>query len=147
MKTPTKKQLEQYKQDLKKFAEYEVLTAKYESDNRIEFFTTPPNPGPNPKQAQILEAFLDPFFKTFGMSGGNRLGKCVTYQTLIDTPQGGIPIGKLYERGKSFDVFAWDGKQKVITKAMAPFKKPGRHQCYHLKMSDGRWIEPSDIFK
>ena len=82
MKTPTKKQLEQYKQDLKKFAEYEVAVEKYQNENRIEFFTTAPNPGPNPKQAQILEAFLDPFFKTFGMSGGNRLGK-TTILTLL----------------------------------------------------------------
>jgi hypothetical protein len=55
---------------------------KYREDNRIEFFTTQPNPGPNPKQAQVLEAFLDPYFKTFGMSGGNRLGK-TTILTLI----------------------------------------------------------------
>ena len=35
---PPKKELEQYKQDLKKFAEYEVQVAKYQSDNRIEFY-------------------------------------------------------------------------------------------------------------
>ena len=48
---------------------------KYREGNCIEFITTPPNPGFNPKQAPIIEAFLDPFYKTFGMSGGNRLGK------------------------------------------------------------------------
>ena len=47
----------------------------YRATNLLEFFDLPPNPGPNPKQAQILEAFSDPFFKTFGMSGGNRFGK------------------------------------------------------------------------
>jgi len=47
----------------------------YRSGNLLEFFDQSPNPGPNPKQAQILEAFLDPAFKTFGLSGGNRLGK------------------------------------------------------------------------
>ncbi len=79
---PSKEKLEKYKEDLKKFAEYEVIQKKYEEDNRIEFFTTEPNPGPNPKQAQILEAFLDPYFKTYGMSGGNRLGK-TTILTLL----------------------------------------------------------------
>ena len=59
---PPKKELEQYKQDLKKFAEYEVQVAKYQSDNRIEFFTTAPNPGPNPKQAQIRKNnYSNPF--------------------------------------------------------------------------------------
>jgi hypothetical protein len=66
----------------KEVAEYNVQIAAYELANRIEFFTTAPNPGPNPKQAQILEAFLDPFFKTFGMSGGNRMGK-TTILTLL----------------------------------------------------------------
>src|SRR3990167_3406773 len=47
----------------------------YRSGNLLEFFDQSPNPGPNPKQAQILEAFLDPAFKTFGLYGGNRLGK------------------------------------------------------------------------
>jgi len=79
---PTKRELDLYEQDLKKLAEYQVIRENYERDNRIEFFTTAPNPGPNPKQAQILEAFLDPFFKTFGMSGGNRLGK-TTILTLL----------------------------------------------------------------
>jgi hypothetical protein len=52
-----------------------ALMAKYREDNFLEFMTTPPNPGFNPKQYPIVEAFLDPFYKTFGMSGGNRLGK------------------------------------------------------------------------
>lgn len=79
---PTKAEIKLYEEMLKKDAEYQVQLDKYREANRIEFFTTPPNPGPNPKQAQILEAFLDPFFKTFGMSGGNRLGK-TTILTLL----------------------------------------------------------------
>jgi len=54
----------------------------YREGNLLEFFDKAPNPGPNPKQAQVLEAFLDPFYKTFGMSGGNRLGK-TTLLTII----------------------------------------------------------------
>jgi len=50
--------------------------------NLIEFFDKPPSPGPNPRQAEILEAWLDPAYKTFAMVGGNRMGK-TTVLTLI----------------------------------------------------------------
>lgn len=92
---PTAKELAIYKQYLKEQAECQAKLDKYEFGNKIEFFSTEPNPGPNPKQAQILEAFLDPQFKTFGMSGGNRLGK-TTILTLI-----GLSVMK----GK----YPWDG--------------------------------------
>ena len=49
--------------------------AAYRDKNKIEFFDTLPSPGPNPKQAQILEALFDPTYKIFGASGGNRMGK------------------------------------------------------------------------
>jgi hypothetical protein len=49
--------------------------ADYRQKNLIEFFDKPPAPGPNPKQAQILEAFLDLQYKTLGMSMGERAGK------------------------------------------------------------------------
>ena len=75
-----------------KLKEYEALVREetegflgmkaYRDANRIEFFDTTPNPGPNPKQAQILEAFLELAIKTLGMSGGNRLGK-TTILTII----------------------------------------------------------------
>jgi len=47
----------------------------YREKNALEFFDDLPNPGPNPKQEQLIEAFLDPTYKTMGMSGGNRLVK------------------------------------------------------------------------
>lgn len=49
--------------------------AEYRRKNLIEFFDSRPNPGPNPRQAEILEAFLDWRYKTFTFTGGNRLGK------------------------------------------------------------------------
>ena len=55
---------------------------KYREGNLLEYFDTPPNPGPNPKQAQIIEAFQDISYKILGMSGGNRLGK-TTILTII----------------------------------------------------------------
>ncbi len=49
---------------------------KHKEENLIYYFYDPPiMPGPNPKQAEILEAFLDPAYKVFTITGGNRLGK------------------------------------------------------------------------
>ena len=75
---------------------------------------------------------------------GNQGGKCVTYQTLIDTKEGRVSIGELYERDKPFTVCAWNGKQKVYARAKSPFKKRGFHECYKIEMSDGRTIEAAD---
>lgn len=74
----------------------------------------------------------------------NKIGKCLEYNTLIETLKGDISIGSLYKAGKSFDVYAWDGNKKVIAKAHPPFKKEGLHECYKITMSDGRIIEAAD---
>jgi hypothetical protein len=116
----------------------------YREKNRLEFFDQAPNPGPNPKQAQILEAFLDIALKTFGMSGGNRLGKCLISTTYIETPKGNIRVGDLYSDGKPFDVYAWDGRNKVIARANAPIKKLGLHRCYEFGMSNGETMGLAD---
>jgi len=99
---------------------------------------------PNPDQQKLLDAWGKTEKKVFTFTGGNRKGKCVTYRTLIETPSGEVQIGELYERGKLFDVYAWDGENKVVAKASAPFKKEGLHKCYRITMSDGRWVEPAD---
>ena len=100
----------------------------------------------NPLQKQLLDKWEDQNIKVFTYTGGNRMGKCQTYQTLIDTVDGKISIGELYERGKPFNVWAWDEKlhQKVVGRASAPFKKEGLHQCYRITMSDGQWVEAAD---
>lgn len=77
----------------------------------------------------------------------NKIGKCLTYQTLISTPSGEISIGRLFKNGQPFDVYAWDGSKKVVAKAFAPFKKKGIHKCYRVIMSDGRWFEAADHHK
>ncbi|MCP3681617.1 MAG: hypothetical protein GY861_02910 [bacterium] len=79
----------------------------YRQKNSIEFFDSAPNPGPNPKQAQMIEAFVDNTFKTFGMDGGNRLGK-TTLLTLIGIS---VIIGK----------FPWDNTSLLH---LFPHKKP-----------------------
>ena len=40
--------------------------------------------------------------KTRLLEAGNQLGKCLSFQSLIDTPSGRISIGELYEKGKEF---------------------------------------------
>ena len=47
----------------------------YQESNLIEFFDKEPNPGPNPRQAEILEAWSEKFYKVFTFTGGNRMGK------------------------------------------------------------------------
>ncbi|KKN40955.1 hypothetical protein LCGC14_0728400 [marine sediment metagenome] len=93
----------------------------YREQNLIEFFDTAPSPGPNPKQAQVIEAFLDPIFKTFGMSGGNRLGK-TTLLTLI-----GLSI--------LFGRYPWDTE---ISRRGAP--TPLAHLFPHNKPRKVRYI-------
>lgn len=48
---------------------------QYQDENKIEFFDKPPNPGPNPPQAKLLQAWGDSRFKIFAFTGGNRSGK------------------------------------------------------------------------
>jgi hypothetical protein len=127
----------------------EVLN-NFLKDNRIYGFGRGRNPeypelrDPNPLQKRLLDAWDDPKYKVFTYCGANRIGKCLTYQTLIDTPDGGIPIGMLFENRKQFDVYAWDGAKRVIARAKAPFKKEGLHDCYRITLADGRWIEAAD---
>lgn len=95
---------------------------------------------------QVLQWLLNCPCKIKCLFTGNQFGKneCLSYQTLIDTPNGQFAIGKLYEEGKPFDVYAWDGNKKVVAKAKPPFLKPGgERQCFRITMSDGRWIECS----
>ena len=92
-----------------------------------------------------METVLDQLpHKITGLFFGNQAGKCLTYPTLIDTIDGEVSIGKLYERGKSFDVYSWDGNRRIVAKASPPFKKTGLHKCYRITMSDGRWVEAAD---
>jgi hypothetical protein len=95
---------------------------------------------------QVWQWLLNCPCKIKCLFSGNQFGKneCLSYQTLIDTPNGQFAIGKLYEEGKPFDVYAWDGNKKVVAKAKPPFLKPGgERQCFRITMSDGRWIECS----
>lgn len=78
------------------------------------------------------------------LMAANGVGKCVSFQTLIDTTSGLVSAGELYNRGKPFEVWAWDGSAVVAATASAPFKKKGLHQCYRLYLKNGRWVECAD---
>lgn len=120
--------------------------------NRIVFFNSGRERNPdypelreaNPLQKQLLEAWANEKYKVFTYLGANRIGKCLTFQTLIDTVDGFVAIGELFERGKPFDVWAWDGSRRVKSRAKAPFRKEGLHKCYRITMSDGQWVEAAD---
>ena len=70
------------------------------------------------------------------MISANRVGKCLTYRTLIDTVNGKRSIGELYEDGKPFSVYAWDGEKSVSVMAHPPFKK-GVEECMRITLSTG----------
>ncbi len=75
---------------------------------------------------------------------GEKTGKCISFNTLVETPSGEKMVGSLFREGRPFDVYAWDGDRKVIARASAPFRKPGLHQCYRVELASGRWIEAAD---
>ncbi len=77
----------------------------------------------------------------------NGIGKCLTSNTLINTPDGEFSVGELYRRGMPFNVYSWDGERVVETTAKAPFKKDGLHRCYRIEMADGSVIEAADYHR
>ena len=106
-------------------------------NSRLTFFFEP-----YPWQERLNEVIREK--NTIAAISSNKIGKCLTYSTLIDTPSGKVSVGSLFEKGKPFDIYAWDGEKKVIAKAHAPFKKHGLHKCYRLTMSDGQWVSAAD---
>lgn len=121
--------------------EWDKKVVEYENTHRIEFFKPI-----DPYQTKVLE-YLHDGKKTITLQGANRIGKCLTYQTLISTTSGEVTVGELYDRGKPFEVYAWDGEKRVVARASAPFKKEGLHECYRLTMADGRWVEAADYHR
>ena len=85
MRKFNKKELETLRHIKELFIEKEETLkefAAWRHDNLLVVLDQPPNPGPNPKQAAILEAFKNPQYKTFGYSSGNRSGK-TTIATIL----------------------------------------------------------------
>lgn len=74
------------------------------------------------------------------MMAANRIGKCTTAETLIDTPGGKVRMGDLYQNGRKFRVYAWDGEKIVEADALPPFKK-GSEPCVRVSLSSGAWVD------
>jgi hypothetical protein len=106
-KTTREEKIERLKQLKAKKIDLARKMVDYRANNLLEFFDHPPNPGPNPKQAQILEAFLDPAIKTLGMSMGERSGK-TTLLTIVGIS---VLIGK----------YLWNNQSLLH---LFPHKKP-----------------------
>ena len=94
----SKRQIENRLKEIKtQLIETRKQAFAYREVNMLEFFDTPPNPGPNPKQEQLIEAFLDRSYDTLGMSGGNRMGK-TTILTILGLS---VVFGKLLWNNQS----------------------------------------------
>lgn len=74
----------------------------------------------------------------------NRIGKCITADSEVETLAGRQTVRALLATGRPFGVWAWDGTQRVRAWASVPFRKPGLHWCYRLTMADGQTIEVAD---
>lgn len=57
---------------------------EYRVNNKIEFFCSPNRPSPNPIQKELLDAWDDPQYKTFTITGGNRIGKTSILSIIAD---------------------------------------------------------------
>lgn len=94
---------------------------------------------PYPKQQLFHNAGAK--YREILFRAGNQQGKCVSYQTLIDLTDGTQKeAGKLYDEGKQFSVFAWDGQQAVEAIVSHAVKKPAE-ECFRIWFSNGRWME------
>ena len=94
---------------------------------------------PYAKQAEFHEAGA--YVRERLFMAANQSGKCVSFQTLIQHPDGSYSMaGKLYERGRPFRVMAWDGRRAVEAWAVRPIRKP-REPIYRIWLSSGLSFE------
>lgn len=106
-------------------------------------------PDTGPLRRELYPKHLE-FFRAGGSYmeraaiAANRVGKCVTADTVIETRSGDRTVKELFDAGLPVPVWAWDGQRRVAATASAPFQKMGWHQCYRVTMSDGRWFEAAD---
>ena len=74
---------------------------------------------PYPKQADFHRMGGVPGITDRLLIAGNQLGKCQTFQSLIEHPDGSrSTCGELYEDGRPFRVRAWNGQSVIETWAV-----------------------------
>jgi hypothetical protein len=88
--------LKKYEELVRRETDLLAKMRDYRQHNQIEFFDKAPNPGPNPRQAEILEAWMDPSYKVFTYTGGNRAGKTT--------------LGVLVALSTMFGKYPWNNK-------------------------------------
>jgi phage terminase large subunit-like protein len=77
----------------------------------------------------------------------NRIGKCNSISSNVETCNGSKTIEELIDRNSPFEVWSWDGRKPVKALASVPFKKRGLHECYRVTLSDGSWVESADLHR
>jgi phage terminase large subunit-like protein len=72
---------------------------------------------------------------------GNQLGKCRLSTSLIPLPDGRVAtMGELWEAGKPFEVWSWDGEQVVRAPVSHLIRKPAE-ECVRVYLADGTTFE------
>lgn len=91
------------------------------------------------------------------LMAANRVGKCISDNTLIDTPSGRVALRDLM--GSGFDVLSMKKGHIITARAEKPFSK-GMHQCFeigtdagsfiaadfHRMEVSGYWIFPAELY-
>jgi phage terminase large subunit-like protein len=100
------------------------------------FFPTPENRAGYPVHMEFFKAGST--YRQRLALAANRVGKCVSGETLIDNPYGNPrPVKEI--TGPHW-IWAWDGKRKVPALAEKPFAK-NPQRLYRIFLQDGRWID------
>lgn len=128
----------------------DALKVREEIDRRTRerrLLTYYPDSGPlcrelYQKHQQFFAAGID--HRERLMLAANRVGKCITIDSCVETTEGRKTVLQLIEENKPFEVWAWTGSEKVRSMASVPFRKNGIHECYRITMADGQWIECAD---
>ena len=80
-------------------------------------------------------------YLTRAFMAANRVGKCITAETIIQHPNGEeTTAGELYKLNRPFPVMSWDGEKAVESIAIEGIKKPAE-ECYRVWLSNGQWFD------
>lgn len=122
----------------------ELLDALSERERRLKrrkIFSYYPDTGPLRRELykQHLEFFrLGSQCSTRAFMAANRVGKCISADTVIECPDG--TERKVSDIKGPHMVWAWDGKARVPAMALPPFTKPAE-MVYRVWLSSGHWFD------
>lgn len=119
----------------------EFLQASLERTERKKFFQYYPDEGPLRRElyAKHMAFFAAGFtHRERCMMAGNRVGKCISGDTLIESPDRSARY--VDEIKGDHWVYAWDGEKKVPAKAEKPFKKPPE-KIYRVWLRSGLYVD------